>query len=378
MIDGQKFVELRRQLHRIPEAGFQERKTQAFLLKFIQTLPSDGLKVIPWRTGLFVFIHGKSPKKTIAWRTDIDGLPMEEETGLAFRSEHEGWMHACGHDVHMSIALGLVDHFSRKRPRDNLLVLFQPAEEGPGGALPMRESEPFQKMRPQEIYALHIAPERPVGEVATKSGTLFANTSELFIDLFGRGGHAAFPHLATDMVVAASHLVTQLQSIVARNVDPLEAAVLTIGKISGGKKQNIIADHAVIEGTMRTLSLDVMQMMKKRIETLANSVASGFDARASIDYGANYVSVDNDPQLTEAFAAFCRGRRDVCYKTCRTAMTGEDFGYFLKQIPGMMFWLGVNSNYGLHSSRLNPDERVIPFAIRLLIDFMESKLNDRS
>ncbi|HEU5138423.1 MAG TPA: N-acetyldiaminopimelate deacetylase, partial [Bacillales bacterium] len=361
----------RRDLHQIPELGFEEVKTQAYLLDYIRKLPQDHLEIETWRTGIFVKVNGTAPSKTIGWRTDIDGLPIEEQTGYPFRSRHEGHMHACGHDFHMSIALGVLTYFAAEPPENHLLFLFQPAEEGPGGALPMIESEHFRKWRPDELYALHIAPEYPVGTVATREGLLFANTSELFVDLKGTGGHAAYPHKANDMVVAASHLVTQLQTIVARNVDPLDSAVVTIGKITGGSKQNIIAGEARIEGTLRTLSQESMRRVKQRIEALILGIETGFSCKATIDYGANYLQVTNDSALTKDFLTYCESCHEVSPIVCDEAMTGEDFGYFINEIPGMMFWLGVNSEHGLHSAKLAPDERAIPKAIDLLTGFLK-------
>lgn len=361
------FVQIRRELHKIPEPGFQEVKTQRFLLDYIQSLPQERLQIKTWRTGILVRVSGTNPKRTIAWRADMDGLPIYEETTYPFRSQHEGFMHACGHDMHMAIALGLLTHFVNQPIADDLLFVFQPAEEGPGGALPMMQSEEFAAWRPDLIFALHIAPEYPVGHIATKPGVLFANTSELFIDLFGKGGHAAFPHRANDMVVAASHLVTQLQSIVARNIDPLDSAVITVGKIEGGSKQNIIAEKARLEGTIRTFSMDSMARIKERIESLVKGVEAGFECTAAIDYGCGYCQVYNEEKLTDAFINWVEQEcPDVTVIRCSAAMTGEDFGYFLSEIPGFLFWLGVQTPYGLHHAKIEPNEEAIDVAIRLV------------
>ncbi|MBM7096000.1 N-acetyldiaminopimelate deacetylase [Bacillus sp. H-16] len=366
-----RLIEIRRDLHRIPEPGFQEVKTQQYIKKTIEEFPQDNIEIKPWRTGLLVRVTGSAPEKTYGYRADIDGLPIPEETGAAYQSSHKGFMHACGHDFHMTIALGVLAHFAANQPKDNLLFIFQPAEEGPGGAQPLLESEEFRAWKPDEMMALHIAPEYPVGTVATKPGLLFANTSELFIDLKGKGGHAALPHLANDMVVACSQLVTQFQTIVARNVAPLDSAVVTVGKISGGTKQNIIAEHARLEGTIRTLSIESMDVVKKRIESLVSGIETGFDCAASINYGANYCQVYNNHASAERFMAFTRNRENSVLVECEKAMTGEDFGYFLEEIPGLMFWLGVNSPSGLHSSTLDAKEEAIPFAVQLLIDYLE-------
>lgn len=361
------FVQIRRDLHQIPEPGFQEVKTQRYLLDYLSRLPQNRLEIRTWRTGILAKVKGTNPARLLAWRADMDGLPITEETSYPFSSTHPGYMHACGHDMHMAIGLGILTHFVQHPVADDLLFVFQPAEEGPGGALPMMESEEFQEWRPDAIFALHIAPEYPVGTIATREGILFANTSELFIDLKGKGGHAAFPHKANDMVVAASHLVTQLQSIVARNVDPLDSAVVTIGKIEGGTKQNIIAETARLEGTIRTLSMASMQKIKSRIESLVKGMEAGFECEAAIDYGANYCQVYNDESYTRSFMQWVRDEyADVRLVECREAMTGEDFGYFLREIPGFMFWLGVDTPYGLHHARIEPNEGAIEVAIRLM------------
>lgn len=367
------FVKIRRDLHKIPELGFQEYKTQAYLLAYIQSLPQERILIKKWQTGLFVKVLGSNPSKTIGYRTDIDGLPIDEETGLSFSSTHDRQMHACGHDFHMSIALGVLSHFIENQINDDILFIFQPAEEGPGGAEPMLESDIMEEWKPDMIVALHIAPEYPVGTIAIKEGLLFANTSELFIDLKGKGGHAAYPHQTNDMVIAACTLVGQLQTIVSRNVDPLDSAVITIGKITGGTVQNIIAEKARLEGTIRTLSPDSMIMVKHRIEALVKGIETGYECEAKIDFGAMYHQVYNDELLTKDFIEYINRETNIEVIECREAMTGEDFGYMLAEIPGFMFWLGVESPYGLHHAKLNPKEEAIDVAIEFLSSYMTFK-----
>jgi N-acetyldiaminopimelate deacetylase len=367
------FIKIRRDLHQIPELGFQEFKTQAYLLTYIESLPSDRISIKKWKTGLFVMVHGTNPAKTIGYRTDIDGLPIEEETGLEFSSAHPSRMHACGHDFHMSIALGVLTHFVENPIDDNLLFIFQPAEEGPGGAEPMLKSDVMKEWKPDMIMALHIAPEYPVGTIALKEGLLFANTSELFIDLKGKGGHAAYPHQTNDMVIAACNLVNQLQTVVSRNIDPLDSAVITIGKITGGSVQNIIAEKARLEGTIRTLSPEAMVKVKGRIQALVKGIETGFECETAIDYGSNYYQVYNNENLTEEFMSYIRKETDINVIKCREAMTGEDFGYLLAEIPGFMFWLGVESPFGLHHSKLNPNESAIETAIEILTRYINFK-----
>lgn len=372
-----KYSSIRRSLHQIPEKGFEEFKTQQFLLDYLRQLPSERMEIETWRTGILVKLKGTNPSRIIGYRADMDGLPIPEETSYDFQSTHPGYMHACGHDFHMSIALGILSHFVEHPVKDDLLFVFQPAEEGPGGAKPMlEESVALAKWMPDFILALHIAPEYPVGTIATREEILFANTSELFIDLVGKGGHAAYPHLSNDMVVAASHLVTQLQTIVARNINPIDSGVITIGKIEGGTKQNIIAEKARLEGTIRTLSMDSMNKIKSRIEALVQGMEAGFECKATIDYGSNYCQVYNQPSLTREFMNWVQEDGQVHLVECREAMTGEDFGYFLEKIPGFLFWLGVDTPYGLHHAKLEPQEEAIEVAIGLLTRYLSWKANE--
>jgi N-acetyldiaminopimelate deacetylase len=368
-------IEIRRDLHQIPELGFQEFKTQSYLLSTIESFPQERISIKKWKTGLLVKVHGLNPTKTIGYRTDIDGLPIPEETDLDFSSSHEERMHACGHDFHMTIALGVLYYFIQNPINNDLLFVFQPAEEGPGGAEPMLKSEEMQEWMPDLIFALHIAPEYPVGTIALKEGLLFANTSELFIDLKGKGGHAAYPHQTNDMVIAACSLVSQLQTVISRNVDPLDSAVITIGKITGGTVQNVIAEKARLEGTIRTLSPEAMKRVKHRIEALVKGIETGYECEAVINYGSMYHQVYNNESVTREFMDYIRHKTDVTVLECREAMTGEDFGYMLKEIPGLMFWLGVDSPFGLHHAKLNPNETAIDVAVRVLTSYISFKGN---
>ncbi|MDX8359911.1 N-acetyldiaminopimelate deacetylase [Cytobacillus sp. IB215316] len=373
MSEMDRFIKIRRDLHQIPELGYKENKTQQYLINYLSTLNAERFVMKKWKTGLFVKVAGTNPQQTIGYRADIDGLPITEETGYEFSSKHKGNMHACGHDFHMSIALGVLTHIVNHPIRDDVLFLFQPAEEGPGGALEMLNSEIMKAWKPDEIFALHIAPEYPVGTIATKEGLLFANTSELFINLKGKGGHAAYPHLTNDMVVAACALVSQLQSIVSRNVNPLDSAVVTIGKITGGTVQNIIAENARLEGTIRTLSEEAMNDVKGRITSILNGIEIGYQCEVEIDFGSNYYQVNNHSDKTREFMQFVNDQTDVKMIECTEAMTGEDFGYLIKDIPGFMFWLGVDSPYGLHHAKLMPNEQAIPVAINLITQYINYK-----
>lgn len=367
-------LEIRRELHKIPEVGFKEEKTQKYLLTIIEKLWKPYIQIDVWRTGIIVTINGSNPQLKIGWRADIDGLPVSENTGLAYSSEHPGFMHACGHDFHMTIALGLVQAFSENQPENTVIIYFQPAEEGPGGAKPMLEWLQSERpdLVPDTIFALHIAPEYPVGTIATRPGMLFANTSELFIDLKGVGGHAAYPHNTRDMTVAAANLMIQLQTIVSRNINPLDSAVVTIGKMTSGTVQNIIAENARLEGTIRTMSAESMKLIKKRIEAICRATEIAYECKVSIDYGSSYYQVENDEHCAYELLRFAEQLPGVVAYECPPAMTGEDFGFFLKDLPGAMFWTGANTSYGLHHSAMQPDEELINVNIQFVEQFLRS------
>ncbi|MGE7917673.1 N-acetyldiaminopimelate deacetylase [Viridibacillus sp. NPDC093762] len=372
-------LEIRRELHKIPEVGFKEEKTQKYLLAIIEKLWKPYIQIDVWRTGIIVTINGSNPQLKIGWRTDIDGLPVLENTGLAYSSEHPGFMHACGHDFHMTIALGLVQAFSENQPENTVIIYFQPAEEGPGGAKPMLEWLQGERpdLVPDTIFALHIAPEYPVGTIATRPGMLFANTSELFIDLKGVGGHAAYPHNTRDMTVAAANLMIQLQTIVSRNINPLDSAVVTIGKMTSGTVQNIIAEDARLEGTIRTMSAESMKLIKKRVETLCRATEIAYECKVSIDYGSSYYQVENDEHCAYELLHFAEQFPGVVAYECTPAMTGEDFGFFLKDLPGAMFWTGANTPHGLHHSAIQPDEELVNVNIQFVEQFFRSFTFDK-
>lgn len=273
MIDYQK---IRRDLHQIPEIGLEEYKTHAYLMRIIDELTAglDFVEIRTWRTGILVFVKGSTPVKTIGWRTDIDGLPIVEETGFAFASQHEGRMHACGHDMHMTIALGLLGKLTTEQPKNNLLFLFQPAEENEAGGMLMYEDGAFGDWLPDEFYGLHVRPDLKVGDIATNTSTLFAGTCEVKLTFKGKGGHAAFPHNANDALVAASYFITQVQTIVSRNVDPIKGAVVTFGEFHAGTTNNVIAETAFLHGTIRTLTQEMNLLTQKRLREIAEGVAN--------------------------------------------------------------------------------------------------------
>lgn len=374
MID---LIAIRRHLHQIPEIGLEEFETQKFLLEQIEQIIAgkDFVEIKTWRTGILVFLNGSSPSKTIGWRTDIDGLPLNEETGLEYASKN-GRMHACGHDIHMTTALGLLEKLVMKQPKENLLFLFQPAEENAGAGKLIYDEGGFGDWLPDEFYGLHVRPDLKVGDIATNRHTLFAGTCEVELTFKGVGGHAAFPHQANDALVAAAYFITQVQTIVSRNIDPLGSVVVTFGEMKAGTTNNIIAGTAYLHGTIRALTAEVNDYTQKRLIEIAKGIASSFGVEVEINLtqGA-YLPVENQPELASQLMDFFEGLEEVNLIDILPAMTGEDFGYLLSKIPGVMFWLGVDSPTALHTNTMSPKEEVLDFAVRNIAQFLEMKVN---
>lgn len=371
-------IATRRALHQIPELGMEEFKTHAFLMETIEGLLQDCSfsQVRTWETGILVYLTGSAPQKTIGWRTDIDGLPIVEETGLDFKSLQPDRMHACGHDFHMTIALGLLEKMAEQQPKNNLLFLFQPAEENLAGGMLMYEAGAFGDWLPDEFYGLHVRPDLKVGQMATNRATLFAGTCEVKIRFTGKGGHAAFPHTANDALVAASYFVTQVQSVVSRNVDPIEGAVVTLGSMHAGTTNNVITETAFLHGTIRALTQSMSLLVQKRVREIAEGIALSFGVDLEIELNpSGYLPVENNPQLADELMTYFEQVDGVEMIDCPPAMTGEDFGYLLNKVPGVMFWLGVDTPYPLHNPRLSPKEEVLPFAVDKLSDFLKTKAN---
>lgn len=354
----------RRELHQIPETALEEFKTHDYLLTKLKSWQQDYMTIktveaLP--TAILVYFQGTNPVRTIGYRTDIDALPIQEATGLDFASQHPGKMHACGHDVHMTMALGLAQYFSQHQPKDNLIIFFQPAEEAESGGKVAYDMGLFEgKWRPDEFYGIHDQPNLPAGTLSTLAGTLFAGTAELKVDVIGTGGHAAYPHLAKDPIVIAAELIIQLQTVVSRSVDPIAGGVVSVGVINGGFANNVIPDQVHFEGTVRSMTGTGLETMLTRIRKIAEglAIANEVTINVSLESGS-YLPVENDPILATQVINFMQKQSDINFELAQPAMTGEDFGYLLQHIPGVMLWLGVNDSHPLHSAQLTIDESAL-------------------
>lgn len=379
MLKEDDLITIRRHLHQIPEVALEEVETHAFLMQVIGMMDQKFLKILEPKelpTAILVRVQGSDPSRTIGYRTDIDGLPVDEKTGLPYASQHPGKMHACGHDMHMTVALGVLDYFASHQPKDNLVFFFQPAEESEAGGKRAYELGLFEgEWRPDEFYGLHVNPKMQTGVIGCHMGTLFAGTTEVNIDVIGKGGHAAFPQDAKDAVVAASALVMQVQTIISRSINPIESGVITLGKFEAGTIRNVIADHARLEGTIRGLTQVMIEKIKERVQEICEGIERSFEVevRLGLNQGG-YFPVENDPVLTKRFIRFMQENPDVVYEEVPPAMTGEDFGYLLHQFPGTMFWLGVDGGAQLHESSMSPKEGAIQKGITAITEFLEYRM----
>lgn len=379
MLKEDDLITIRRHLHQIPEVALEEVETHAFLMQVIGMMDQKFLKILEPKelpTAILVRVQGSDPSRTIGYRTDIDGLPVDEKTGLPYASQHPGKMHACGHDMHMTVALGVLDYFASHQPKDNLVFFFQPAEESEAGGKRAYELGLFEgEWRPDEFYGLHVNPKMQTGVIGCRMGTLFAGTTEVNIDVIGKGGHAAFPQDAKDAVVAASALVMQVQTIISRSINPIESGVITLGKFEAGTIRNVIADHARLEGTIRGLTQVMIEKIKERVQEICEGIERSFEVevRLGLNQGG-YFPVENDPVLTKRFIRFMQENPDVVYEEVPPALTGEDFGYLLHQFPGTMFWLGVDGGAQLHESSMSPKEGAIQKGITAITEFLEYRM----
>lgn len=345
LVEAQKdwIIEKRRQLHRIPERGFQEFKTQRVVM---DALDEIGIPYQTERTWVVGLIEGAYPGETVALRADMDALPIEEPEGCAFRSEHPGMMHACGHDAHTAMALGAAKVLFglKDRLHGNVKLLFQPAEETDGGAEPMVAAGVMENPHVDRVYGLHVMPRLPLGKVETRPGTLNASTDSVCLTVHGKAGHGAYPESSVDAIVCACQMVSALQTLVSRNLSPIQSAVLTFGVIEGGTAQNIICDKVTLRGTLRTANSEIRAMMQRRIAEVAQGVAQAMGCSVDAEILAGYAAlVNNHDEAARVMRVAKRlfGEENTLEKP-EPSMGGEDFSFFSDCAPGAFFHIGCS------------------------------------
>ena len=355
----------RRALHRIPEIGQQEYRTQQYVISQLRALNPDDLRVFA-ETGVRAVFKGNGTGRVAAFRADMDALPVKEETGCTFASENEGFMHACGHDGHMANLLTfgqwIADH--RHEIADDVVLLFQPSEETIGGAKRMIDEGALEDPHVDVVYGMHLMPDVPKGRIAACAGPIMAQTCEMDFVINGRSAHGATPHLGVDAVAAMGHLITLLQTTVARCVDPCQQALITIGHVQAGTQRNIIANTAVMEGIVRTFSNEVYDGLEERIRKDVSAIDAAFNVQTDFVKRVFYPCVENDP------AEFERVRTVAgdAFIQAKPKMTAEDFSYYQLSVPGVLVFCGVMDEKHmspLHASTFDFDEAALLPALAL-------------
>ena len=363
-------IKLRRWLHQHPEKGFNEFKTSEFIINYLNALNIKYTK--SGTTGIVAELNTGRPGKTIALRADIDALPVTEETNLPFESLNKGFMHACGHDSHTAILMTTIKFIKENLHHYNgcFRFLFQPAEETPpGGAIELIKNGALQGV--DYVYGLHCSPEIPVGSISVIDGPMMAAADKFEVTIIGKGGHGASPHQTVDAVLLATQVINNLQTIVSRNVNPQHAAVLTIGKINGGFRFNVIAEKVELAGTVRTLRPKVRELVKARIEEVIANTVKAQGGNYEFTYTDGYPPLINHKDNVDVLRNV--GKKllgeDKVIEIPFASMLGEDFAYYVEEKPGSFFRLGTKlkqgEQYPLHHSKFTIEEEGLAYGIKM-------------
>jgi hippurate hydrolase len=379
--------EVRRDLHAHPELSFQETRTCAVVAAELERLGIEVHRGLA-RTGVVGVIPGRKTAsgRAIALRADMDCLPLHELADIPHRSRHEGRMHACGHDGHTTMLLGAARYLAETRNFDGTAyVIFQPAEEGGGGANVMLQEGLFQRFPANEVYALHNWPGLPPGKLAVRAGPVMASTDEVSITVRGRGGHGAMPHLAVDPVVVAAQIITALQTIASRSVSPVDAVVVSICSLATSEIGvfNVIPEHVKLVGTVRSFQPQIRDLAERRLKEIATKTAQAFGATAEVTYARGYPATINSAREARFAAEVAKrlfGAENVITEHEPT-MGGEDFAYFLRERPGAYAFLGQGSSHVpgaggcmLHNPNYDFNDEVIPLGAGYLAALVEESL----
>lgn len=378
-----EIIEIRRDIHMHPELGMEEVRTSGIVKAELEKLGFEVEDNIG-NMGVVGLLRGKKEGKTILLRADMDALPIEEQTGLPFQSINTGKMHACGHDIHTSILLGTAKVLAELKDEfnGNIKFTFQPAEEAnpTGGARYMIEDGVLENPKVDAAMALHIWG-LPLGKVALRTSTMMAQSDRIFITVKGKASHASQPHNGVDAIVAAGQILTALQTVISRNIDPMESAVITIGTIHGGNRYNVLCDKVVMEGTVRTFNPAVADLMPEKIKTVSENVAKALGCECDFEYVPGYkMTVNNEALALKAIKSFqdILGDENVIIPE-HPASGSEDFSEFTMRVPSVFYWLGIESDLNegcttLHNPNLIVDERSIPIGIKTMckaaLDFL--------
>lgn len=372
-------IAFRRDIHAHPELGFAEHRTAGRIADMLRSLGADVHEGIGG-TGVVGVLKNGTSDRSIGLRADMDALPIQEQTNLPYASRTDGIFHGCGHDGHVAMLLGAAQHLARTRMFDGTVNLFfQPAEEGQGGARVMVQEGLFERFPCDRVFALHNWPDLPAGTIATRPGPIMGAADRFEIVLTGKGGHAAIPHNTPDAILAASALVGQLNTIVARDIPAMSSAVLSVTQIHGGHAHNVIPDRVSIMGTVRTFDPAVQDTIEARLRDMVKGVAQSFRVTASIDYDRYYPATINDADAAQE-ALQVAGTIGTALLAPEPAFTSEDFAFMLQACKGAYLWLGQGRGSGstpLHNPGYDFNDDVLALGIRLHVALAETWLSPR-
>ncbi len=371
-------IEKRRELHKVPELDWDLVKTFRIVSGALEEM---GIAYRTIRTGIVALIPGRGPGRTVALRADMDALPVNEPEGCPFISTHPGRMHACGHDAHTSILLGTARALKECEFNGQVKLLFQPAEETEGGADPMIAQGCMEDPHVDEVYGLHVMPYLPAGHIECREGALNAASDRLEITVYGRSGHGAYPDTSRDAIVCVAQVISALQTLVSRNVSPLQSAVLSLCTIQGGTANNVICGEVKMTGTLRTVSPELREFMKRRIREAAEGVAQAMDCRAVVEFKSSYCALINPPEYARKVLGLAREMvgEDKTHVKEASSMGAEDFAYYLLRAPGAFYHLGCGyegeENAPLHSPKFRVNEDCIKTGIAMQTALALNALN---
>ena len=365
-------------LHAHPEIGFEEHKTSQIVAERLRAFGVDEVHTGIGNTGVVGLVHGKGRgNRRIGLRADMDALPIHENTGLSYQSTQSGKMHACGHDGHTTMLLGAAKHLAETRDFDgSVALIFQPAEEGLGGALAMMEQGLFQKFPCDEIYGMHNAPNGRPGRFEICKGRAMAGAAFFDIVISGLGSHAALPHQSRDPIVIASGLVSQIQSIVSRNVAPLETCVLSVTQIHAGSAYNVVPETATLAGTIRYFEQQVYETTTQRLQALCDGFATAFDVDVALELRPLFNVLKNDPNLSQAYleaASDIVGPENVSTQVAPDTAS-EDFADMLQVVPGAYCRVGHSGTMPLHNPQFTLGKEILPVGASIMARLVETRL----
>jgi hippurate hydrolase len=369
--------EWRRHLHTIPELAFDLPKTSAYVADRLREIGVDELHEGIARTGIVAIINGQGRGPTIGLRADMDALPITEMTGADHVSEHPGKMHACGHDGHTAMLLGAAKYLAEtRRFAGRVALLFQPAEEDGGGGQVMVQEGVMDRFDIAEVYGIHNVPGLPFGHILTNPGPLMAAVDTLTVKLTGRGGHAATPHEAVDPVIATVGMVSAIQSILTRNLNPVEKGVISVTQIHAGTVSNVIPETAMFQATVRSFAPEVREMLKRRLHEIVEGHAAAYGVSAEIDYDWGYPATVNDPGKARFAAEVARevAGEAAVDENHPPEMGSEDFSYMLEARPGAYLYLGTGPGAGLHHPQFDFNDEASPVGASFFARLVERAL----